>query len=195
MLKSIVLLSTLALSAVVNAQVQSPNYQYNVTSPSPNSPYVASQILPCIYDIADNTTADNLQLSISLVGTNSSVQLTPSADISQGFSYQKQIGGATVYEHQFNYNIPSNTTAGAYQVVFLDNISQTNVSIPITISAAPVTPTSSAAVPSGSTGTTAATTSAPASIFNKDSSAANAGIQISKFLLVSSLLVVAYVQL
>lgn len=44
----------------------------------------------------------DLQLSISLVGTNSSVQLTPSADISQGFSYQKQIGGATVYEHQFN---------------------------------------------------------------------------------------------
>lgn len=30
------------------------------------------------------------------------MQLTASADISQGFSYQKQIGGATVYEHQFN---------------------------------------------------------------------------------------------
>lgn len=59
MLKSIILLSTLAFTAVVNAQAQSPNYQYNVTSPSANSPYVASQILPCIYDIADNTTADS----------------------------------------------------------------------------------------------------------------------------------------
>lgn len=92
------------------------------------------------------------------------------------------------------YNIPSNTTAGAYQVVFFDNVSQTNVSIPITISAAPVTPTSSAAVPSGSSGTNAATTSVPASIFNKDSSSANAGVQISMFLLVSSLFV-AFVQL
>jgi hypothetical protein len=52
----------------------------------------------------------------------------------------------------------------------------------------------SAAVPSGSSGTTAATTSAPASIFNKDSSSANAGVQISMFLLVSSLFV-AFVQL
>ncbi|CEP13893.1 hypothetical protein [Parasitella parasitica] len=195
MLKSIILLSTLALGAV-RAQVQSPTYQYNVTSPSPNSPYVASQILPCIYDIADNTTADNLQLSISLVGTNMSAQLTASADISQGFSYQKLIGGATVYEHQFNYNIPSNTTAGTYQVVFLDNVSQTNVSIPITISAAPVTPTSSAAVPSGSSGTSAATTSVPASIFNKDSSSADPAFQLSNYLLAAFFaVVVAFVQL
>lgn len=57
MVKLLILLSALALA--VKAQVQSPTYQFNVTSPSPNSPYVASQILPCIYDIASNTTSDS----------------------------------------------------------------------------------------------------------------------------------------
>ncbi|KAI8878857.1 hypothetical protein K501DRAFT_325833 [Backusella circina FSU 941] len=152
----------------VKAQVRSPNFQYNVTSPAPNSPYVASQILPLIYDVASNATSENLQLSVSLLGTNTSVQMVASADISQGFSFQKQIGGDTVYEHQYNYNIPFNTTAGVYQVVFLDSVSKTNVSIPITISAAPVTPTSSS-LPSGSV-KSIPTTSAPASIFINSSS-------------------------
>lgn len=49
-----------------------------------------------IMDIID------LQLSILLVGANSSTTMTASADISQGFSFQKSIGGATVYEHQLN---------------------------------------------------------------------------------------------
>jgi hypothetical protein len=37
-----------------------------------------------------------------LVGTNSSFEMVASADISQGFSFEKQIPGATVYEHQLN---------------------------------------------------------------------------------------------
>jgi hypothetical protein len=57
MVKLLVLLSALAVA--VQAQVQSPNYQFNVTSPSPNSPYVASQMLPCVYHIAANTTSDS----------------------------------------------------------------------------------------------------------------------------------------
>ncbi len=57
MVKLFILLSALAVA--VNAQIQSPTYQFNVTSPSPNSPYVASQILPCIYDVASNTTSDS----------------------------------------------------------------------------------------------------------------------------------------
>jgi hypothetical protein len=44
----------------------------------------------------------DLKLSVSLLGTNTSVQIVASADISQGFSFQKQIGGATVYEHHYN---------------------------------------------------------------------------------------------
>jgi hypothetical protein len=62
MVKLLVLLSALAVA--VQAQVQSPNYQFNVTSPSPKSPYVASQMLPCIYTIAANTTADSNILTI-----------------------------------------------------------------------------------------------------------------------------------
>ncbi|KAG2198965.1 uncharacterized protein EV154DRAFT_499374 [Mucor mucedo] len=188
MVKILILLSALALA--VKAQVQSPTYQFNVTSPSPNSPYVASQILPCIYDIASNTTSDNLQLSISLVGTNSTTPMIMSADITQGFSFQKQVGGAIVFEHQLNFNLPTNTTAGPYQVVFFDNVSQTNVSIPITISAAPAPTISS--LPSGSV-TAAPTTSAPANIFDKGNSA-NAGSEISKLLLAASL-ILAFVHL
>lgn len=118
MVQLLVLLSALAVG--VQALVQSPNYQFNVTSPGPNSPYVANQMLPCIYDIAANTTSDSniwlyfqndiqainslfdidLKLSIFLVGTNSSQEILAAADISQGFSFEKQIPGATVYEHQ-----------------------------------------------------------------------------------------------
>lgn len=181
MLKLLTLFSVLAVA--VSAQIQSPSYQFNVTSPTPNSPYVASQILPCIYTTASNTTADNLQLSISLVGFNTSTTLVANADITQGFSKQQNNGGAAVYEQQFNYNIPVNTTAGAYQVVFSDNVSQTNVSIPITIAAAPVTPVVSSAS-SGST-TAAPTSTVPAGVINKTNSA-SAGIEISKLLLVGS---------
>lgn len=45
----------------------------------------------------------DLQLSILLIGSNSSTPMIMSADISQGFSFQKKIdGGAIVYEHQLN---------------------------------------------------------------------------------------------
>ncbi|KAI8973626.1 hypothetical protein BDF20DRAFT_883310 [Mycotypha africana] len=158
MVKLFVLLSTLAIA--VRAQVQSPTSLFNVTSPSPNAIYVASRILPCIYDISSEATADKLQLSIYLMGTNTSQQITASADISQGFSFKKDISdGVVAYEHQINYNIPTTTAAGSYQVVYVDNVSQTNVSIPITIRAAP-TPSPSASVGSG---TSAAGSSAQAS--------------------------------
>lgn len=52
----LILLIVSLLVAVVSAQVQSPTHQYNVTSPSVNAPYVASQILPCIYDVSALTT-------------------------------------------------------------------------------------------------------------------------------------------
>lgn len=57
MVKFLILLSALAVA--VTAQIQSSTGQFNVTSPSANSPYVASQILPCIYDVASNTTSDS----------------------------------------------------------------------------------------------------------------------------------------
>ncbi|OBZ85162.1 hypothetical protein A0J61_06787 [Choanephora cucurbitarum] len=177
MVKLALLVSTLVLAA--EALVQSPSYQFNVTSPAPNAPYVASQILPCIYDVAANSTSDNLQLSITLVGSNYSAVMTGSADISLGFSFEKQISGATVYEHQFNYHIPANTTSGAYEVVFTDNVSQTNVSIPITIAAAPVTPSSSSLLPSASA--TSADSSSTASVFRPNPSSAASSTSSSKY--------------
>ncbi|KAI9486871.1 MAG: hypothetical protein EXX96DRAFT_550900 [Benjaminiella poitrasii] len=188
-MKFYLLLSTLVIA--VKAQVQSPTYLFNVTSPAVNSPYVASQILPCIYDVADNVTSDNLQLSILLVGSNSSTVMTASADISQGFSFQKQIGGATVYEHQYNYNIPSNTTAGNYQVVFADSVSHTNVSIPITISVAPHTP-SSTPLASASSSSTSSSSTTLGSIF-KDTNSASHPAQLSTFLLFVSF-ILAFIQ-
>ncbi|KAI9355760.1 hypothetical protein BD770DRAFT_366379 [Pilaira anomala] len=181
-MKFFILLSALALA--VKAQViQSPTYQFNVTSPTPNSPYVANQILPCIYDIAENTTSYNLQLSILLIGSNSSTPMIMSADISQGFSFQKKIdGGAIVYEHQLNYNIPVNTTAGSYEVVYLDNLTQTRVSIPITIGTAVVPKP-----PSQSTGSAAnEPSSTTTSKFFDKSNSAN-GLEITSFFLVASL--------
>ncbi|KAI8352084.1 hypothetical protein BD560DRAFT_409087 [Blakeslea trispora] len=178
MVKIALLFSTLVLAA--EALVQSPSYQFNVTSPAPNAPYVASQVLPCIYDVAANSTSDNLQLSISLVGSNYSTLMTGSADITLGFSFEKQISGATVYEHQFNYHIPPNTTAGAYQVVFTDNVSQTNVSIPITIAAAPVTSSSSSSLPS--TSATSVSPSSTASAFRPNTSSAAVSTTSSKYI-------------
>ncbi|KAI8393656.1 uncharacterized protein BYT42DRAFT_551795 [Radiomyces spectabilis] len=148
----------LLAAASAQALLQSPNYQYNVTQPTPNAPYVAGQKLPLIYQIAANTTADNLQLSMTLVETSNatnSVVMVPQAEIGQGFSAQKTIdGGAIVYEHQYDYNIPTTTKAGNYNAIFLDNISQTNVTVPLVIRPAPIPQpsASSAASNSGSVG-------------------------------------------
>ncbi|KAI7905271.1 uncharacterized protein BX663DRAFT_502301 [Cokeromyces recurvatus] len=182
-MKFYILLS--ALFIAVNAQVRSPTYLYNVTSPKVNAPYVASQALPCIYDIADNATSDNLQLSIVLTGSNDYYKvLTASADISQGFSFRKEIDGATVYEHQFNYNIPSNTTAGDYIVAFVDGFSQTNVSIPITIGAAPKTPSSTALASGTASSVPSSSTTSFQSIYNQINSANTTHVQhLSKLLL------------
>lgn len=116
MVKLFVLLSTFTLA--VSAQVQSSIGLFNVTSPTVNAPYVASRVLPCIYTVASNATSDSkmiiltklqcsfalldLQLSISLSNGSSAVVIDASADISQGYSFQKDQNGATVYEHQFN---------------------------------------------------------------------------------------------
>lgn len=39
----------------------------------------------------------------------------------------------TVYEHSYNYNIPTTVTTGPYNVVFLDTTTNTETNIPITI--------------------------------------------------------------
>ncbi|KAI9279110.1 hypothetical protein BY458DRAFT_432171 [Sporodiniella umbellata] len=121
------------------AQVQSNSGLFNVSSPAPGAPYVASRVLPCVYTVASNANSENLQLSISLNNGIKSTIINPSADISQGYSFQKDIGGSTVYEHQFNYLIPNTTSAGLYRVTFTNSIGQNNLTVFINISAAPPT--------------------------------------------------------
>ncbi|KAF7725893.1 hypothetical protein EC973_009227, partial [Apophysomyces ossiformis] len=145
------LLFLLLLTSTVSAIVQSPTHQFNVSAPTPGSPYVIGQKLPLIYTIAANTTADNLKLSIllqSVSNPNNTVVIQPDATIAKAFSYQTQVDGATVYQHQYDYNIPANSVAGEYNVVYLDSISNTNVSISVMINAAV-----NAATPSAGTGT------------------------------------------
>ncbi|KAI9274529.1 hypothetical protein BDA99DRAFT_533162 [Phascolomyces articulosus] len=113
---------------------------FNVTSPEPNSPYTAGQKLPLIYEIPSTTTENNLQLSISLVNpanATANVIMVSNADVSHGFSNQKDLGNnVTVYEHQANYDIPTTTTAGAYQVIFTNTLTGYNTTVPITIAEA-----------------------------------------------------------
>lgn len=42
------------MAAAVSAQVTAPTGVFNVTSPTPNSPYVAKQVLPCTYQLFQN---------------------------------------------------------------------------------------------------------------------------------------------
>jgi hypothetical protein len=44
----------LLLSSAVQAQVESPSHNYNVTLPEPNTPYVAGQMLPISYTLPND---------------------------------------------------------------------------------------------------------------------------------------------
>lgn len=59
----------------------------------------------------------DLQLSISLVGSNSTTAMVMSADISQGFSFQKQVGGGIVFEHQLNVKYKYNGCVCLYLLI------------------------------------------------------------------------------
>jgi hypothetical protein len=85
----------------------------------------------------------------------------------------------------FQYQIPVNTTAGSYQVIFTDNVSQINVTIPITISSAP--PTSSAVIPSASGSSTSVQSSSKPSVIGVNS--AGRTLSTSKALLLGAVLI------
>ncbi|KAI7856100.1 hypothetical protein BDC45DRAFT_504307 [Circinella umbellata] len=129
---------------------------FNITSPEANSPFVAGQKLPLIYNIPESTTEQNLQLSISLTSpTNATfnVVMVPVADVSHGFSNKKDAGNnVTIYEHQANYDIPTNTPAGEYQVIFSNTLTGHNNSVPIKIAEVGSTITSSKPSATGGSG-------------------------------------------
>ncbi|KAI8638113.1 hypothetical protein BD408DRAFT_374020 [Parasitella parasitica] len=137
----------LVILGLVKADVPSPSHNYNVTLPEPNAPYVAGQMLPISYTLPDDANLPNL-LSLSVLFTTqdpalnfTDIVITSNADISQGFSFRRTHNTMVYYEHQLSYAIPNNTLAGNYVVLFVDSISKSNTSVPITVRpyAAPVT--------------------------------------------------------
>ncbi|CEP08822.1 hypothetical protein [Parasitella parasitica] len=137
----------LVLFSLAKADVPSPSHTYNVTLPEPNAPYVAGQMLPISYTLPDDANLPNL-LSLSVLFTTqdpslnfTDIIITSNADISQGFSFRRTHNTEVYYEHQLSYAIPNKTLAGNYIVLFVDSISKSNTSVPITVRpyAAPVT--------------------------------------------------------
>lgn len=125
------------------AQVRSSTGLFNVSSPTPNAPYVASRVLPCVYTVSGDTNSNSkvlssyycnkyvlisylswtdLQLSISLNNGTKSIVINPSADISQGYSFQKNIGGVISYEHQFNVSYITKRRMNKYNKPCLNSI-------------------------------------------------------------------------
>ncbi|KAG0164671.1 hypothetical protein DFQ28_009909 [Apophysomyces sp. BC1034] len=144
----------LLIASTVHGLLQSPGHQYNVSAPTPGSPYVIGQKLPLIYTIADNTTADNLKLSIvlqNIANPNNSITIVADATLAKAFSYQTQVDGATVYKHQYDYNIPSNAVPGEYNVIYQDSVTNSNVSVSVMINTAvaAVTPPAGTGTASG----------------------------------------------
>ncbi|CAO3668352.1 unnamed protein product [Rhizopus stolonifer] len=116
------------------AQLASPTQTYNVSSPVTNGLYVAGQVLPCTVDIFANI-ASELALSVTLTSsTNSSISyvVTSNFDTSKSGS-TKTNNNVTYYEHSYNYNIPTNITTGAYNVIFFDSYTNTNLNVPINV--------------------------------------------------------------
>ncbi|KAI8332456.1 hypothetical protein BC941DRAFT_436754 [Chlamydoabsidia padenii] len=124
-----------ATMAAVSAQVTSPTGVFNVSSPTPNSPYVAQQILPCTYQLFQNVDTSGITLNINLIstaaGSNVTLNIATNADMSKSSNSAKQNGNVTYYEHSNNYLIPSTVVPGNYKVSFVANGAA--LDIPITI--------------------------------------------------------------
>ncbi|KAI9263765.1 hypothetical protein BY458DRAFT_540663 [Sporodiniella umbellata] len=139
------------------AQLTSAMRNYNVTSPVPNGPYVAGQVLPCTVTIPE--TATDISLSIKLnsaSSTNTSFVIAQKFDTSKTSGTRKNKYNETYYEHSFNYNIPTNITPGVYNVIFLDSLTNSQLDVPINV--LPVaSSTSKSASGTGSSSTTSST--------------------------------------
>ncbi|OZJ05352.1 hypothetical protein BZG36_01557 [Bifiguratus adelaidae] len=141
-MKSVLVAALFAVGVLAqspNAPVTAPQKNYNVTRPYANYPYVIGQILPCVYDLL-NVDTSSLQLTITLSQANNASAppyvITNNADVSKTAQWLQSSGNVSFWEHQINYNIPTNATAGNYVVTYTDTSTQTYVKIPITINAA-----------------------------------------------------------
>ncbi|KAI8328986.1 hypothetical protein BC941DRAFT_443946 [Chlamydoabsidia padenii] len=167
----IALVATMA--ATVSGQVTAPTGVFNVSSPTPNSPYVAKQILPCTYELFQNVDTTGLIMNIDLIstatGSNVSLNIATNADMSKTTNSAKMNGNITYYEHSTNYLIPATVAPGNYKVAF--SASGSVLDIPITI--LPAAASSSLSAKSGSATGSPGASSSGGSIFTSDSSMVN----------------------
>ncbi|KAI9319993.1 hypothetical protein BX666DRAFT_1918311 [Dichotomocladium elegans] len=144
-----------AVSAV-SGEVVSQDGQYNITSPSPNGDYVAGQILPLVYRL--NTAAlDGLTINAYLTST-ANASFIPQTIVTgnDGSRHNPVVDhNITIYQHDFNYNLPAWLAAGPYNVIVESSNTKVNTSIPISIRAAVTSTSSSGSTSSG--GSAAAT--------------------------------------
>ncbi|KAI8096787.1 uncharacterized protein BX664DRAFT_324829 [Halteromyces radiatus] len=177
--------------ATVAAQVPNPTGIFNVTSPTPNSPYVAQQILPCTYRIFQDVDTTgitlNIQLSSTAAGSNTTLVIATNADVSKSSNSANQNGNITYYEHSVNYNIPTTVTPGSYKVSFIANGAPLDIPISI-LPAASSTALSKSGSASGSS-----PTSSGGSIFTGDASRMNFDLTTKTMMALTAVAGIAFV--
>ncbi|SAM02951.1 hypothetical protein [Absidia glauca] len=127
------------MGVMAQVQAQSTNRRFNVTAPLAGSPYVAGQIVPVTYTLPDDSSLSSvLGLAVYFTSNDPTVPfsqatISDNADLSQGFSFQRTSNTGVYYEHQLNFDIPKETKAGNYQIVFVDTKGGGNTTVPIVI--------------------------------------------------------------
>ncbi|CAO3582871.1 unnamed protein product [Absidia cylindrospora] len=134
----LVLVQVFAL--MTQGQIQAASKRFTISQPVEYSPYVAGQIVPVTYTISDDANLPSiLGLAVVFTSRDASVPffhatISNNADLSQGFSFRRTANTQVYYEHQLNYNIPKETPAGNYQIVFMDTIGGSgNTTVPIIV--------------------------------------------------------------
>ncbi|KAG2183602.1 hypothetical protein INT43_006608 [Umbelopsis isabellina] len=148
--------------SIVSAGQLAATGTFEIVSPTPQSIYVAGQMLPVIYVVNSDIVANKaLELSIFLNPAEpklniSTMLITAKADVGASARVSKAPNGVFAFEHAVNFNIPKDAPAGIYNVVFVDSVMQVNTTVPVAIKAAasPSSLTSSM----GSSGTPATAT-------------------------------------
>ncbi|ORZ13719.1 hypothetical protein BCR42DRAFT_493097 [Absidia repens] len=175
----VIVVAAIALTA--SAQVPALSGNFNVTSPTPNSPYVAQQILPCTYQLFQNVDTTGLTMNIDLIstatGSNVSLHIATNADMSKSSNSAKQNGNLTSYEHSTNYLIPTSVTPGSYKVSFSAG-GAAPLDIPINI--LPAAASSSLAAKGGSATGVAGSSATGGSIFSSDAVAMPASLSLGE---------------
>ncbi|KAI9301350.1 hypothetical protein BJ944DRAFT_243351 [Cunninghamella echinulata] len=90
-------------------------------------------------DDHNNNNNKHLHLSVHLVSMDPTlsfkqITITDSADLNQGFSFERvNSNNKKYYEHELNYIIPKETPPGNYHVLFQNSKSSINTTVPIII--------------------------------------------------------------